>query len=195
MTAPDATFVVRRYLSVAHDAFRWKLEGVSEYDLRRPRTRTGTNLLGLAKHLTIVQAEYLGSVFGRPFEAPISVDHDVANDDMYAHATETAEYILNTFDAVCAHALETIDKLDLDAEGYVPWWGEAGNPVSLHQIAVHMIAEFHRHLGQVDILREGLDGAAGYREDVDNLAPLSTAEWTGYHDRLEEIAAKFSADP
>jgi hypothetical protein len=30
----------------------WKLDGLSEYDIRRPLERTGTNLLGLIKHLT-----------------------------------------------------------------------------------------------------------------------------------------------
>ena len=32
-----------------------KVEGVSEYDLRRPMTQTGTNLLGLVKHLASVE--------------------------------------------------------------------------------------------------------------------------------------------
>jgi hypothetical protein len=34
----------------------WKLEGLAEYDVRRPLTPTGTNLLGLVKHLTITEA-------------------------------------------------------------------------------------------------------------------------------------------
>ena len=45
----------------------WKLEGLAEYDVRRPLTPTGTNLLGLIKHLTITEAWYFGEVFGRPF--------------------------------------------------------------------------------------------------------------------------------
>jgi Protein of unknown function (DUF664) len=35
-----------------------KLDGLSEYDARRPLTPTGTNLLGLIKHLSIVEARY-----------------------------------------------------------------------------------------------------------------------------------------
>lgn len=49
------------------EALRWKVEGLSEYDVRRPLTRTGTNLLGLVKHLAIVEARYFGDTFGRPF--------------------------------------------------------------------------------------------------------------------------------
>jgi uncharacterized damage-inducible protein DinB len=57
-----------------HDNLRWvreslllKLEGLSEYDVRRPLTRTGTNLLGLVKHLALSEARYLGEILGRPF--------------------------------------------------------------------------------------------------------------------------------
>jgi Protein of unknown function (DUF664) len=44
-----------------------KLEGLSEYDVRQPLTFTGTNLLGLIKHLTTAEAWYFGDVFDRPF--------------------------------------------------------------------------------------------------------------------------------
>ena len=39
---------------------------LGEYDRRRPLTPTGTNLLGLVKHVASVEAGYLGDVFGRP---------------------------------------------------------------------------------------------------------------------------------
>ncbi|CAM5697408.1 hypothetical protein SALBM135S_01988 [Streptomyces alboniger] len=48
----------------------WKLEGLSEYGVRRPMTATGTNLLGLVKHLTGAEAAYFGETFGQPVEAP-----------------------------------------------------------------------------------------------------------------------------
>src|SRR5918994_6529003 len=62
--APDD--VIRIYLHRSRDALIWKLDGLSEYDLRRPLTPTGTNLLGLIKHTAGVTADYLGAVFGRP---------------------------------------------------------------------------------------------------------------------------------
>ena len=48
-----------------------KLEGLSEYDVRRPLTHTGTNLLGLIKHLATWEATYLGEVFNRPYPEPL----------------------------------------------------------------------------------------------------------------------------
>ena len=43
-----------------------RLDGLGEYDLRRPMTGTGTNLLGLVKHLAGLEYGYLGQSLGRP---------------------------------------------------------------------------------------------------------------------------------
>ena len=67
MTGSDPKADLRRYLQQARDALLWKLDGLSEYDIRRPLAPTGTNLLGLIKHLSIVEARYFGETFGRPF--------------------------------------------------------------------------------------------------------------------------------
>ena len=53
MTDPKAD--LHDYLQAARDALLWKLDGLSECDIRRPLTATGTNLLGLVKHLTGVE--------------------------------------------------------------------------------------------------------------------------------------------
>ena len=42
---------LHHYLQAAREALLWKLDGLAEYDIRRPLTPTGTNLLGLVKHL------------------------------------------------------------------------------------------------------------------------------------------------
>lgn len=65
--------------------------------------------------------------------------------------------------------------------------------MTLEHILVHMIAETDRHAGHADVLRELLDGAAGLRSDVDNLAlPADDpAAWAGYRERLEASAQQF----
>ena len=55
---------LRRYLQDGRDALLWKLDGLSEYDIRRPLVPTGTNLLGLVKHVTWVELGYFGDTFG-----------------------------------------------------------------------------------------------------------------------------------
>ena len=55
MTGSDPKAHLHRYLQLARDALLWKLDGLSEYDVRRPLTPTGTNLLGLVKHVASVE--------------------------------------------------------------------------------------------------------------------------------------------
>ena len=62
---------LHHYLQAGRESLVWKLDGLSEYDVRRPLVRTGTNLLGLVKHVASVEAWYLGDVFGRPFGVPL----------------------------------------------------------------------------------------------------------------------------
>lgn len=66
-------------LRSVREALVWKLDGLSEYDVRRPLTATGTNLLGLVKHLATWEARYFGEVFGRPFREPLPRWDDEAN--------------------------------------------------------------------------------------------------------------------
>ncbi|MFN2588558.1 MAG: DinB family protein [Actinomycetota bacterium] len=190
MAPPDPKEVLHRYLQVAREVLLWKLDGLSEYDVRRPMTRTGTNLLGVVKHVASVEAGYLGATFGRPFEEPMPWYADGAepNADMWATADEPRDQIVGLYRRVWAHSDETISALSLDAIGRVPWWPEERAEVSLHQILIHMIAEAHRHAGHADIVRELIDGGIGYREDVDNMAPGDDAWWESYRDRLEAVA-------
>jgi uncharacterized damage-inducible protein DinB len=186
---------LRRYLQSGRDALLWKLEGVSEYDVRRPLVPTGTNLLGLVKHVASVEAGYLGATFGRPFEEPLPwIEEDAEpNADMWATPEESREQIIDLYRRVWAHSDATIEALDLDAVGHVPWWSPANREVTLHRILIHMIAETDRHAGHADIVRELIDGAAGLHEGNDNLPPGDGSYWGSHFDRLER-AAKEATD-
>ena len=190
MTDHDPRTTLHSYLKTAREAVLWKLDGLSEYDVRRPLVPTGTNLLGLVKHLAFVEMGYFGVVFGRPVaEAqPWSDDDGDPNWDMWATADESREQIVATYRRAWAHADETIESLPLDAAGQVPWWRESRRNVTLHQVLVHVIAETHRHAGHADIVRELIDGAAGLRPGGDNLPSGDSAWWESYRNRLESAA-------
>ena len=190
MTPPDEKTTLKRYLQEGRDAVLFKLEGLSEYDVRRPLTPTGTNLLGLVKHLALVEFGYFGATFDRPpADPPPSYDYEnEPNVDMWAQPDESREDIVGLYHRAWAHADATIGALSLDAIGYVPWWREGRREVTLHRILVHMIAETDRHAGQADIVRELIDGAAGLRADNGNLAPGDRAWWVSYRSRLEDAA-------
>lgn len=190
MPRPDPKADLHHYLQVAREALLWKLEGLSEYDVRRPMTPTGTNLLGLVKHLAGVELGYFGDTFERPSgEALTWLDDDPEpNADMWATTGESREQVVGLYHRAWRHSDATIGALGLDAIGQVPWWPGDRSEVTLHRILVHVIAETHRHAGHADLVRELIDGAAGLREDNDNLAPGDRTWWRDYRVRLERAA-------
>ena len=193
--------VLLHYLNNAHRSAVWKLEGLSEYDVRRPLTPTGTNLLGVVKHLAMVELSYFGEVFQRSPEVTVGwwaeeqQNFEVPNIDMFASAEQTRDEVLRLYDEAGRNTAATLAALDLDSPGRVPWWGDRG-AVTLQRILVHMIDETARHTGQLDILREQLDGAADARPESDNLAELTGDEWVTYTAQLQQIAEQFrTPDP
>lgn len=195
MTGSDPKAELRRYLQGAREALLWKLDGLSDYDVRRPLVPTGTNLLGLVKHVASVEAGYFGEPFGRPFGEPLPwLDGDAEpNADMWATAEQSREYVVGLYHRVWAHSDATIDALALDAVGHVPWWPPDRSEVTVHRILMHMIAETNRHAGHADIVRELIDGAAGLREGNDNMPPGDQAWWESYRSRLERVAQESSS--
>jgi hypothetical protein len=186
----DPKAALHSYLQGARETVLWKLDGLGEYDARRPLVPTGTNLLGLVKHLAGVEFGYLGFTFGRPPDEPLR-GHDPGaepNADMWATADESRDDIVGYYRSAWAHGDATIDALALDAVGEVPWWPEERRKVTLHRILVHLLAETNRHAGHADIVRELIDGAAGFLPAYDNLAPGDQAWWASYRDRVEHVA-------
>lgn len=192
MSEVDPKADLHRYLQMAREALVWKLDGLSDYDIRRPMTPTGTNLLGLVKHVASVEAGYLGDTFGRPSgeSLPWLADDAEPNDDMWATADESREQILDLYRRVWANSDATIDAMALDATGRVPWWPDEHSTVTLHRILVHMIAETDRHAGHADIVRELIDNQAGNVQD-----PVGgDAEfWRAWTSRVQEAADHFRA--
>jgi len=193
----DPKVVLQRYLGRAREAVLWKLEGLSEFDLRRPLTPTGTNLLGVVKHLAGVEAAYFGDCIGRPVPdmpawfAEMMADTIEDNADMWATAEESRDAIVDLYRRVAAHADAAIDELDLDHTGKVEWWGEAGTDVSMQWFLVHMIAETNRHAGHLDVVRELVDGAAGMRPGSTNMPSDDEGYWASHRARLQETADQF----
>ena len=194
MIEPNPKADLLRYLQDGRDALVWKLDGLSEYDIRRPLTRTGTNLLGLIKHIASVELGYFGDTFGRPFfeeEPPPSwwyTEESEPNSDMWATADESREDIVGLYHQAWEHSNSTIAALPLDAIGHVPWWPAERREVTLNHILVRVISDTQRHAGHADIVRELIDGSVGYLQGKDNMPPGDQAWWEGHRDRLERAA-------
>ena len=179
-------------LRAVREALVWKLDGLSEYDIRRPLTSTGTNLLGLVKHNAISDSRYFGEVFGRPFPEPLPRWDDLASfgTDHWATEDETRAEVVDLYRRVWSHSDATIEALGLDARGYVPWWQEE---VPLFNVMVHRLSDATRHAGHADILREGLDGAVGLDANSPPLHGRDSSFWEARRALIERVAQ--AADP
>jgi hypothetical protein len=178
-----------------HDELRFtrralvrKLDGLSEYDIRRPLTVTGTNLLGLVKHLATWEARYLGEIFDRPFPEPLPRWQDADGSDLWVTPDETRDDIITFYRRAWDHADATITELPLDAPGHVPWWPRPD--VKLFGVIVHILNDTARHAGHADILREQLDGHTGVTGDEQQIdTPAREAHRAG----VERAASAYRA--
>lgn len=171
-----------------------KLDGLTEYDRRRPLTPTGTNLLGLVKHLAGEEYGYLGECFGRPpAERPTWFRDDPYTEiDMWATQDESSAYIISTYRKACAHADVTIGELSLDSPGRVAHWGNQETTLSV--LLIRMVVETAAHGGQADIVRELIDGRIGppntARSDSSDES-ADTDYWRSRRAEVQAVAEKF----
>ncbi|WP_374196631.1 DinB family protein [Streptomyces sp. ISL-96] len=142
------------------DAVLWKLQGLDDEQLRRPMTPSGTNLLGLVKHLASVEYGWFCTTFGRESE-PLWFD-PFENEDMVVAEGESTSDIVEFYGRARAAADRAIAELDLDTLG-TSW---SGNTVSMRWVLIHMLEDTVRHAGHMDILRELIDGATGEHPDA-----------------------------
>jgi hypothetical protein len=93
---------LRSDLRDVREAVLWKLDGLGEYDVRRPLTVTGTNLLGLVKHLSVWEARYFGEVFGRPFP-PTRHRHRRLPRQRHSPSTAPAAFAVHRASGIAVH--------------------------------------------------------------------------------------------
>jgi len=159
---------LHRYLQESRDSVLASLDGLGEYDARRPLTPTGTNLLGLVKHLVGIELAYLGDSVGRPAPVRLSWVEDGSiwdGADMWATEEETLVEILGLYRAAWQHADESIAQLRLDVPAHVTWWQEGRRDTTFGSLLVRVVAETAHHAGHCDIVRETIDGHAGSNTD------------------------------
>jgi hypothetical protein len=143
------------------------------------------------KHVAAEEYGYLGEIFGRPAPEQLAcfIDGSVwEGADMWAAPDESAEFIMAFYRRACAHADETIEALELDAVGSVPWWNEGSRETTLGRILIMMVGETSRHLGHVDIVRELIDGTAGGQRNATGLPDEEKWDWGDWVARLEAVA-------
>ncbi len=138
------------------DVVLWKLEGLDDEQVRRALTPSGTNLLGLVKHLASMEYGWFCVTFGRETEQ-LPFDENDPDANLKVTADETTAGIVAYYGRARTAADKVIDEVELDELG-TAW---SGDVVSLRWALIRVIEETVRHAGHMDILRELIDGATG----------------------------------
>jgi Protein of unknown function (DUF664) len=155
---------LRGYLQQSREAVVRSLDGLSEYDVRRPLVPSGSNLLGLVKHLTGIELGYLGACVGRPSPVSLPWEDDGSvweSADMWATADQSRDYLLGLYHRAWQHSDESLDTIALDAPASVTWWPEERRATTFGHLVARVLAETAQHAGHCDIVRELIDGRGG----------------------------------
>jgi hypothetical protein len=184
----DQKAVLRRYLQAGREAVLWKLDGLGEHDVRRPLVPTGTNLLGLVKHLTSVELGYFGVTFDRMPAISRRLGPKTPSRMTTSGRVRTSGVMTSW------RATGPRGRTPMPPSRSCPWTppgachgGAEDGPVTLHQILVHVATETHRHAGHADIVRELIDGVAGLKQGNDNLTRNGEG-WAGHRERVAQAA-------
>jgi uncharacterized protein DUF664 len=175
---------LRVYLQESRDTVVRSLGGLTEYDVRRPLVPSGTNLLGLVKHLVGMESSYLGACVGHPFPVALPWVEDGSvweSADMWATPDQSREYLVGLYRRAWQHSDESMASVSLDAPAHVPWWSVRHRDTTFGHLVARVLAETAQHAGHCDIVRELIDG----RTAADAAAP-------DFVERIQAAADEFA---
>ena len=144
------------FIDSYRDAMVIKLDGLDREQVSRRVVPSRTTLLGLVKHLILVEEWWFGCVLAggpEPYEDPNDPDSEwlITDDD-------DPRQVVADYRAACARSNRIARGVaTLDVHGPGPQRPEK----TARWILVHMVDETARHVGHADIIRELIDGRIG----------------------------------
>jgi uncharacterized damage-inducible protein DinB len=151
--------VFLRYLDFFRARVLGRIEGLPDNELRRSRLPSGWTPLELLKHLTFVELRWIEWGFeGRQVPDPWG---DSRDDRWYVSAEETRESLAAALRAQGVRTRTVIETTDLAQVGTPGEAWEGEDPAPLERILFHLVQEYARHLGHLDIVAELAGGPTG----------------------------------
>jgi hypothetical protein len=136
-----------------------QLDGLSDEQLRRGVLPSGWSCLGLVRHLTLSDERYWFEVVVAG--QPLDFWPDGENGDWRVGPDEPADEVIAAYRSAIDRSDEIMAARSLQQPPAQPedWWAEAGLEFpDLRTVAMHVLVETATHAGQLDAVRELLDG-------------------------------------
>lgn len=157
--APSRREVHLRYLDFFRGVLVSKLDGLADAELRSSRLPSGWTPLQLLSHLIHVERRWLEWGFeGRDVAEPWGDARDGA---WYVGPEDSLPALLTTLETQASRTRTIAERHDLDEVGRPgPRW-DGADPATLERVLLHLVQEYARHVGHLDIVRELIDGRTG----------------------------------
>jgi uncharacterized damage-inducible protein DinB len=152
------------YLDTYRDALLRKLDGLPPEALRTSILPSGWTPIALVKHLTYVERRWLRWGFAGEDIDRVWGDSDPNNPDgpWFVAETESDDDVIAAFHEEAARCRRLIAAHAVTERGVPGDRFDADKPVpTLGWILLHLIQEYARHVGQLDVVRELTDGSVG----------------------------------
>lgn len=169
--AGDERQTLINFLAFQQDAFFAVAHGLTDEQARSTPSVSSLSIGGLIKHVTGVQAGWVGRAvaapdFPPPDPRPMAEIMAEYADQHVMHENETLDGLLTALREQNAATLKAFADLDLDTlvpiPHEVPWFPTDIDHWTVRWVGMHIIEELSRHAGHADIIRESIDRATMY---------------------------------
>jgi uncharacterized damage-inducible protein DinB len=156
----DAKSLVLDYLDYYRETITEKVNGLSGEDLRATRLPSGWSPLELVKHLVFMERRWLVWGFaGEDVPDPWGDHHD---ERWHVGEDESLPDLLAQLHEGGMRTRSIVESAELTTPAPPgPRFDSAKEPPSLVAILFHVLQEYARHAGHLDIARELVDGQTG----------------------------------
>ena len=160
----DESAVLHSFLEYYRSVFLRKTDGLTDAQARTTIEPSGLTILGLVRHMAEVERGWFRRRLGGQLDQGMLYCDDEDEDrDFHPTADDTLADALAVLQTEIDFARATTAALDpasiaigTPVKQRIPGWQP-----NVRWVMVHMIEEYARHCGHLDLLRERIDGVTG----------------------------------
>ncbi|TQN32863.1 uncharacterized protein DUF664 [Haloactinospora alba] len=156
----DTRDLLARYLDYYRDTVLRKLDGMSEEELRTSRLPSGWAPVELVEHLAFVERRWFRWGYLGEDVDPVWGEEHPETGRWHVPASATVADVRDRFVSECARSREVVAAAGLHEPARTGGRFTEEAP-ELVWILLHVLQEYARHMGQLDVVRELADGAVG----------------------------------